>query len=127
MNFRFFLLLSCLVPALSMMAATADTVKVINNPGKVTVIKKNGEVFEGDFRNGLFDGQMIIHYHDGSRFRGYYRKGVKHGRALEESRDGKRFEGNYENGTRVGEFVEKDRNGQVTAHGVYRNGQRILQ
>lgn len=44
MNFRFFLLLSCLVPALSMMAATADTVKVINNPGKVTVIKKNGEV-----------------------------------------------------------------------------------
>ena len=44
MNFKSIIMLVCLLPALSAMAATADTVKVINNPGKVTVIKKNGEV-----------------------------------------------------------------------------------
>ena len=44
---------------------------VQNGRGKLT--KKNGDVFEGDFKKGLVDGEVIIHYANGNRFKGVYR------------------------------------------------------
>ena len=44
-----------------------------NGQGKLT--KKNKDVYEGQFRNGLLEGLIIIHYADGSKFRGSYHNG----------------------------------------------------
>ena len=89
-------------------------------------MKKNGDTFEGTFRDGAFEGQFIIHLHDGSRQKVNYHRGKLHGKALEEKKDGSRFEGSYKNGERDGNFVERDRNGKITAKGHYENGQRFV-
>ena len=58
--------------------------------GKLT--KKNKDIIEGQFRNGKMDGQIIIHYADGSKFRGMYRDGKRNGAAIEQDKKGIRFE-----------------------------------
>jgi antitoxin component YwqK of YwqJK toxin-antitoxin module len=93
-----------------------------NGQGKLT--RKSQDIFEGQFRNGTVEGDIIIHYADGSKFRGVYYHGVRNGKAIEVSKDGTRFEGYYRNGNRDGKFVERDRNGQVIARGRYDNGRR---
>ena len=92
--------------------------------GRGKLVKKNGDVYEGNFKNGLPDGEMIIHYADGAKFKGIYKAGKRNGKAIEESKDGVRFEGAYTNDERDGDFVEKDRNGQITARGTYDMGLR---
>lgn len=94
-----------------------------NGLGKLT--KHNGDIFEGNFKDGKVEGEVIIHYADGSKFKGVYRGGKRNGAAIEESKDGKRFEGSYVNDRREGKFVEKDRNGKITARGTYENGRRF--
>jgi len=93
-----------------------------NGQGKLT--KKNKDVYEGQFRNGLLEGLIIIHYADGSKFRGSYHNGKRNGTAVEESADGVRFEGNYRDDRRDGKFIERDKNGKVTASGYYEGGTR---
>ena len=93
-----------------------------NGQGKL--VKKNGDRFEGTFKDGNVDGEVIIHYADGSRFRGVYQKGKRNGKAIEEDSDGLRFEGTYVDDRRDGEFVEKDRNGQIIKKGTYQKGIR---
>ena len=93
-----------------------------NGHGKLT--KKNGDIFEGTYKDGQFEGEIIIHYADGAKFRGTYHNGLRNGQAIEVSKEGKRFEGSYKNGKRNGKFVEKDRNGNITAQGVYTDGVR---
>ena len=94
-----------------------------NGHGKLT--KKSGDIFEGSFKNGHVEGEVIIHYSDGSKFKGAYRQGKRHGAAIEETKNGLRWEGSYKNDVRDGKFVEKDRNGQITGSGVYEDGKRI--
>lgn len=94
-----------------------------NGRGKLT--KKGGDVFEGEFRNGQVDGEVIIHYANGNRFKGTFRKGKREGACIEETKDGKRFEGIFRNDQRDGKFLEKDRDGKVTARGTYENGKRF--
>ena len=55
-----------------------------NGRGKLT--KKNGDVFEGEFKNGLVDGNVVIHYADGRRFKGAYHKGKRQGPCIEEDK-----------------------------------------
>ena len=93
-----------------------------NGQGKLT--KKNKDVYEGQFRNGLLEGLIIIHYADGSKFRGSYHNGKRKGTAVEETADGVRFEGNYRDDRRDGKFIERDKNGKVTASGYYEGGKR---
>lgn len=88
--------------------------------------KKNGDVFEGDFKDGHIEGEVIIHYANGSRFKGTYKKGLRNGAAIEEDKDGIRFEGSYVDDVRDGRFVEKDRNGNVTRTGHYESGKLFL-
>ena len=82
-----------------------------NGQGKLT--KKNKDVYEGQFRNGLLEGLIIIHYTDGSKFRGSYHNGKRNGTAVEESASGVRFEGNYRDDCRDGKFIERDKNGML--------------
>ena len=70
-------------------------------------------MFEGEFKNGLVDGNVVIHYADGRRFKGAYHKGKRQGPCIEEDKNGKRFEGTYRNDVRDGRFVEKDRNDRL--------------
>ena len=94
-----------------------------NGYGKLT--KKAGDTFEGNFKNGKIDGEVIIHYANGSRFKGSYKKGMRNGPAIEEDKEGNRFEGSYVDDRRDGRFVEKDRNGNVTRSGRYESGRRF--
>ena len=93
--------------------------------GRGKLIKKSGDTFEGDFKNGKFDGELIIRYANGSRFKGTYRKGKRNGAAIEEDKNGNRFEGSYVDDRRDGRFVEKDRNGNITRTGRYELGRRF--
>jgi antitoxin component YwqK of YwqJK toxin-antitoxin module len=91
-----------------------------NGRGKLT--KATGDIFEGNFKDGVVEGEVIIHFHDGSKFRGTYHNGKRHGAAIEEDKNGNRFEGSYKNDERDGKYVEKDKTGKVTETGTYVNG-----
>lgn len=43
-------------------------------------------MFEGEFKNGLVDGNVVIHYADGRRFKGAYHKGKRQGPCIEEDK-----------------------------------------
>ena len=61
-----------------------------NGLGKLT--KKNSEMsLKVILKDGVFDGEIIIHFSDGSKFKGIYRRGKRNGRALEVDKDGRRF------------------------------------
>ena len=94
--------------------------------GKGKLTTKNGDVFEGQFKNGKIEGEGIARYADGSKFKGTFKNGKRNGAAIEEDKDGKRFEGTYKDDVRDGKFVEKDRNGKVIASGTYERGHRQL-
>ena len=94
--------------------------------GHGKLVKKAGDIFEGGFKAGRVEGEVIIHFADGSKFKGSYRNGMRQGPAIEEDKEGKRFEGVYDRDERTGKFIEKDRNGQITARGHYEHGRRVL-
>lgn len=94
-----------------------------NGHGKLT--KHNGDVYEGEFKDGVLEGEVIIHFSDGSRFKGVYRNGKRNGAALEVDKDGKRFEGTYKDDYRDGKYIEKDRNGNIISQGMYILGNRV--
>lgn len=94
-----------------------------NGHGKLT--KKNGDIYEGNFKNGTFDGEVIVHFADGSKFKGIYVDGKRNGKAVEVDRDGRRFEGSYKDDLRDGKFIEKDRNGNIVSQGMYILGNRV--
>lgn len=94
-----------------------------NGHGKLT--KKKGDIYEGNFKDGLFEGEIIIHFIDGSKFKGIYHKGKRNGKAIEVDKEGKRFEGAYKDDLRDGKYIEKDRNGNIISQGMYILGNKV--
>ena len=61
----------------------------------------SGDRYEGQFENGLRDGQGAYYFPDGDRYEGGWKAGKQHGQGIETSADGQRIEGVWNNGKRV--------------------------
>ncbi|PRP85687.1 hypothetical protein PROFUN_06521 [Planoprotostelium fungivorum] len=65
--------------------------------------RDNGDCYTGDFKNDLFDGRGVYVYKDGERYEGEYSAGERHGRGKYTYRNGNVFEGEFVNGEMLGE------------------------
>ena len=104
-----------------------DLGKEEKGTGRGKLVTRQGDTVEGQFSNGVPNGECIGHMADGSKFKAIFKNGKRNGFSIEEKNDGTRFEGNYSDGHREGSFVEKDKNGKITAKGSYVNGRRQLE
>lgn len=100
------------------------------------VVFPNGDRYEGQFKDGLFNGWGIYQYAEGDRYEGEFRNDLKEGRGIYESIDGERYEGTFVRDVRHGtgrlimpngdRYAGEFRNGQMTGAGtiLYANGNR---
>ncbi len=100
------------------------------------VVFPNGDRYEGQFREGLFDGWGVFQYANGDRYEGEFKGDLKHGRGMFLGRNGERYEGQYAQDVRQGigrlimpdgdRYVGEFRNGKVSGRGtfLYANGNR---
>lgn len=93
--------------------ATPPAVAVAPKVEVAVVSFSNGDRYEGQFRDGLFDGWGVYHYANGDRYEGEFANDMKVGRGTMAFAGGDRF---------TGEFKSDMINGKGTM--VYRNGNR---
>jgi len=73
----------------------------------------NGDRYEGEFRNGLFDGWGVYSYHNGDRYEGEFKNDLRHGTGSMIYGNGNRYTGLFEKGLRHGNGVFSFSNGDV--------------
>ena len=110
------------VPALSNAAAQVAAANVALTPvppsgqREIRVMDlPNGDRYEGEFRNGLFNGWGVYTYRNGDRYEGEFADDLKHGKGTYTAADGEKY---------VGEFVKDRRQGQGTL--FLKNGDRYV-
>ena len=85
--------------------------RVWERDGKGKLTYKNGDVYEGEFKNDKFDGKGKFTYENGTVLEGTFVRGLKNGIFLETSPNGTVLEGEYKNGVKHGIFLETSPNG----------------
>lgn len=68
----------------------------MNGQGKLTF--SNGDVYEGEFRNGLFDGQGTYTSASGWTYTGAFKKGYAHGEGKLTTEKQASYQGRFEQG-----------------------------
>ncbi|MBI9101225.1 MAG: C40 family peptidase [Spirochaetales bacterium] len=85
-----------------------------NRPhGKGTYQLNNGDVYEGEFRNGLYHGKGKYSARDGNIWEGTFVSGKLHGSGTRIWPSGSIYEGNYEDGLESGGWFTSAESGKV--------------
>ena len=79
--------------------------------GKLTF--KNGDIYEGDFRNGKRTGKGIFYWKDGNVYKGDFVNGKRSGKGILRFVDGYVYEGEFLDGKRSGKGVFRFVNGDT--------------
>ena len=67
--------------------------------GKGTYSFNNGDTYEGDFVNGMMEGEGIYTYSKtNSKYEGSFQNGKRHGKGIYYYANGNIFDGEFENG-----------------------------
>ncbi|KAH0951993.1 hypothetical protein HN011_005438 [Eciton burchellii] len=70
--------------------------------GKGKTLLPNGDIYVGEYRNGLRHGEGIYFFKNGARYNGEWRRGHKYGQGTFWYPDGTRYEGEWKNDARHG-------------------------
>lgn len=83
--------------------------------GKGIIKKITGEIlYEGDFKDDLFEGNGMLYLDEGLTFTGQFSKGMKHGRGFLFSADRTyKYTGNWEDDLKSGDGTETYPDGSV--------------
>jgi len=84
----------------------------------------NGDRYEGEFEDGLFNGEGTYYYANGDRYDGEFRDDMKHGRGILKFANGDQYNGEFANDRMngAGTMIYASRNKYV---GEFRNGMRL--
>ena len=63
----------------------------------------DGDVYEGEWKNGMYDGQGKYTWKNGDMYEGEYKDNKKHGQGKKTYADGVKIEGYWENGSLTGD------------------------
>ena len=86
---------------------------------------KNGDRFEGEFRDGEENGRGIYTHANGNRYEGEYRDGKRNGRGIYTFADGDRYEGEFRDGTQNGGGIHTFANGKRIS-GYWADGKYVV-
>ena len=84
----------------------------------------NGARYEGEYRDGMRDGQGVFEWPSGKRYEGGWREGKYHGQGVETKPNGARYEGGWRDGKRAGQGVETKPDGE-RIEGEWRDGEFV--
>jgi hypothetical protein len=91
--------------------------------GKLIAIS-TGDMYEGGFKEGLFDGKGVLVSGTGDHYEGQFRAGLKHGQGKQIYQTGEEYEGSFRNGIReCSRAVYKSQEGDVY-NGPWKNGEK---
>lgn len=79
----------------------------------------DGEIYEGEFKNGLPEGKGTYRWPDGASYVGDFSKGNLEGKGIYRFSDGSNYEGDFLNNKRHGYGTLKDKTGQVVYQGEW--------
>ena len=80
-----------------------------------------GDVYEGEFKNSIFDGYGIYKFASGARYEGQWKNGLKDGKGILKWADGRIYEGDFKNDKLHGFGVGKDATGKVVHDGEWKD------
>ena len=83
--------------------------------GKYTYL--DGEKYEGEWKNGKWDGQGTFTSPDGEKYVGKFKDGECHGQGTFSSKDGEKFVGEWKDDEEWN-ITEYDKNGNITGKWV---------
>ena len=81
--------------------------------------ESKGDIYNGDFKDDLFDGFGTYQYSDGTIYMGEFKKGVKEGKGKVIYSDGSFYEGEYADGHKSGKGIFQDMEGNRYEGGFY--------
>jgi hypothetical protein len=87
--------------------------KVDNTYGKARIIYINGDVYEGECKQGLIEGKGKMEYDNGDIYEGDFSKGDLEGKGKMEYDNGDIYEGNFSKGDLEGKGKMKYDNGDI--------------
>ena len=61
----------------------------------------NGDIYEGEFKNGIAEGYGVINYLNGEKYQGEWKNGKAEGFGREFHSDGTKFEGEFHNNSPI--------------------------
>ena len=73
--------------------------------GKGIYYYNNGNRYEGDFKNDKFEGKGIYYFNSGNRYEGEYKNDKKEGKGIYYYNNGNRYEGEYKNDKAEGKGI----------------------
>jgi hypothetical protein len=97
-----------------------------NGYGKMTYA--NGDVYEGQWKNGLKQGSGVMDFSNGDKYEGQWKNGKMHGKGVMKFSYGQKYEGEWKEGLMdgLGEFTYNyDTEYNYIKSGVWENGQEI--
>ena len=91
--------------------------------GKGSATFPNGDVYKGDFRNGMRDGEGVLLQADGVRYEGTWFRSMRHGTGRERWPNGDVYEGEYKLDKFEGKGALKTRGGWY--RGDFKDGVKV--
>lgn len=82
---------------------------------------KTHKKYEGEWKNGQFDGEGVLKFSNGSRLEGRWKEGQLHGKGIESSASGATYEGGFCRGKYHGKGTYRFADGTVH-EGGWKNG-----
>lgn len=81
----------------------------------------SGDVYEGEWVNGKFQGKGTYIWKYGQKYQGEYFEGLRHGDGDFYDLQGKHYTGYWKKGVRDGYGKVIEKNGIIVQKGIYRN------
>ena len=98
-----------------------EFIKDIRNGKGKLYLKKNKEIYEGEFNQGKINGIGIFYYKNGDIYEGQFKNGKMNGKGLFKWKSGEEYYGDYINGIKEGKGIYKYLNGKIY-EGQFWNG-----
>ena len=65
-------------------------------------VEPDGSLYQGFWKNGMYDGPGRLIKTDSSVYEGYWKKNIKHGKGIETFKDGATYDGDFLEGNKTG-------------------------